>query len=142
MGIPCIRCQTVIEKANVKNAKYIMNADDERTYGNTNFSLFEVFKGKDRVDVYSKFVDAVTNSEERKQSILDEATAIQEEIKELNKDLDKAEIDTKNNEVALKIEEVRSVRVAEKMEIRSVPKTAIICRSEGCQNKNDIIIWG
>ena len=155
--IPCIRCGKKIEKPSAGNAKYITNNSDVRTHGSRNISKFQVKKGSEVLKTFKKFEDAVKDHEKETGKIDTEIKKKSNEVevlgieyeniantpeKKSDKDSKFVEFSTKNNELMAKHGERNSIKLIPIEVTESVPKTAIICRDEKCQNINDTIIWG
>ena len=126
--IKCIRCGKEIENANAKNAKYIMNANDKRTFG---------------FDKIEKIIKAPL-SPGRIQSILNEKTTMQREyisnekgevIKIIEHPFTMKDF-LKSTEIYPDAEARRQITIEEEMER---PKTAIVCL--GCLEEEDTVIW-
>lgn len=126
--IKCIRCGKEIENANAKNAKYIMNANDERTWG---------------IDIHEKIVKA-SLSPGRIQSILNEKTTMQREyisdekgevIKTIEHPFTMKDF-LKSTEIYSDAEGRREITIEEEVQ---KPKTAIVCLD--CLEEGDTVIW-
>ena len=127
----CIRCNKELGHANANNAKYIMNPNDRRTFG---------------INKVEKIVKAPLTPS-RVQAILEEKTTQQ---REYITDKDGKVIQIIEHpftmEDFLKSTEIYPDELGRREVVKEieeeVPKTAIICRSELCQENDDIVIWG
>ena len=126
--IKCIRCGKEIENANAKNANYIMNASDERTFG---------------FDKTEKIIKAPL-SPGRIQSILNEKTTMQREyisnekgevIKIIEHPFTMKDF-LKSAETYPDAEGRREITIEEEVQ---KPKTAIVCLD--CLEEGDTVIW-
>jgi hypothetical protein len=157
MNIKCVRCGKEINNANSKNAKYIINNDDVKTHGPRKFPLFNLKKGLDLIHSSKKEEEIATKYQEENVKIKDEIKKDKEALSKLRQDLKKIDDIPENKEIIdakkLEIEEENDKYILKSMNTdplniemleveESVPKTAIICRDEACQNDNDTIIWG
>jgi len=153
----CVRCGKEINNASSKNAKYIINNEDTKTHGPRKFPLFNLKKGNDLIHSSKDEKEIVTKYKEEDKKIKDDVEKDRKNISKLRQDLKKIEdipenkavidsknleIDEENNKYTEKAMNIGSVNIELSSVIESVPKTAIICRDEKCQNINDTIIWG
>jgi len=133
MTIPCIRCGAHLDRPNKKNAKYIINHDDERTYGDmpsimykTQYSdiCFEHESLNAANIAVNKFLDM------RREKIKTIQQKIEKEISLKNIVAYKKESEELTNE---------QIHVTEHTVMKRVPKTGIVCLK--CVQIDDFIIW-
>lgn len=128
MKIKCIRCGKEIGSPNANNAKYVINPNDQRTWGE---------------DMKEKIIKA-SLSEKRVQDILEEKTTEQREfIVDENGKVTKIiehpfTMDDFLNSTEIYPDEYGRREVTIKEEIER-PKTAIVCLD--CVQEDDEIIW-
>lgn len=157
MAIKCARCNKDIARANARNAKYIVNPDDVLTHGQRNISVFRVMKKDailktfeklnhaevDRDDILLPLKAQRKTKEKDAKRLMDEFVAIPNlPERAAERDSKSALINVKQNEIDVLDMDIKEYYVKEDTDVKTVPKTAIICREEECQNINDIIIWG
>lgn len=130
MLIPCVRCGKLIESPNAANAKYIMNPDDKKTWGNDIVARFRCINRKtgDISDPRKHFDEAIAemNARRRVYDIQIETLGPQT--------LEETKAILLNIGVERDAEAIEEITVKEER-----PKTAIVCL--GCVKPDDTIIW-
>jgi len=165
MIMNCGRCGKEIDTPNKRNAKYIMNPNDERTFGKTVKNKFvvideDIAERKEFNDFQSALTEnqskvaSIIKTQKQKQGLRIEAD---EDYQRLEKDFEvliegkdkenkKTEYEQRNNDKLNYDKEIEDldkrkikIRIVEEVKEEDVPKTLIVCPE--CVIEGDQIIW-
>jgi len=155
--INCVRCNKEIINANSKNARYIINPGDIKTHGPREFSIFNIVEDGKVLETHNSLDESISSCDKIKDPKKVAIKDMRKEIKDLSKELsdipstpenmvdknaESAILNAKSNELLMMSNDLSKISILEGSVVKSVSKTAIICKDAACQNPGDKIIWG
>ena len=145
----CGRCGIELIRANKRNAYYVQNANDPKTYRESTVTEYILEKRDGTTAVGNKYINIKQLEDAERIALEKDTSDKKKEISDINKELEVVTLDNKESVLSTKEQKLSEYRtlISDKQKIyihtreaiKSVPKTLIICKD--CKLDDDMVIW-